>query len=152
MSESNLHSRIAGYIHDIIEACRQDPSRLEVATTNFQSLVNAMKLYERAPRYFNMILEDAEAPHNAAGQEKRSNEADMYKFPVVGELEKIYGKKLKQTELQMLGNALANKVGLRLDRDTKRSKVLLLQWFSQNWTTIHPKIYEHNLNKMSFTK
>ena len=84
------------------------------------------------------------------GNNRKDN--DPYKFPVVGELEKIYGRKLKQTELQALGVQLASKTGLKLERDTKRSKPLLLQWFYKNWTTLKPKIHEFNLNNMNFTK
>ena len=157
MSESTQHSRIAQYIREIIEVCKNDPSRLEVAIVNFQSLVNAMKAYERAPRYFNDILEEADSfipagqmPH-IISQEKR-HDGDPYKYPIVGELEKIYKRKLKQTELQALASQLSAKTGLRLERDTKRSKALLLQWFSNNWTTLQPKIFEFHLNQMQFTK
>lgn len=156
MAEYNQQARIEAYIRDIIEVCRSDPAKLEVAIVNFQSLLDAMKLYGRSPKYYNNFIEDAEKNSQLTqhfpytGNNRKDN--DPYKFPVVGELEKIYGRKLKQTELQALGVQLASKTGLKLERDTKRSKPLLLQWFYKNWTTLKPKIHEFNLNNMNFTK
>ena len=157
MSESNQHARIVNYINEIIEACRQDPTRIEVATVNFKSLLNAMKLYERAPRYFNSIFEDDENqfPQQDQMQFNQMNEKkneSTNKAPVLNELEKIYGRKLKQTDLQQLGSALATQAGIKIDRDTKRSKVALTKWFATNWQIIYPKIYELNLNTMNFNK
>ena len=115
-----------------------------------------MSRYALAPRYYNTALEEANTLYVPPGQpnmppQERSNK-DPYKYPVVGQLEKIFGRKLKQTELQELGKILAQKIGLKLDRETKRSKQLLIQWFSNNWATLHMRIYEFDLPKMSFKK
>ena len=150
------HSRIAKLIQEIIEACRNDPTRIEVATANFQCLVKVMELYERAPRYFNAALEEADLPFirpgppNMEAPDKGGKE--MYKVPIVGELEKIFGRHLKHTELQLVGKILSKKTGVKLSRDTKRSKPLLLQWFADHWDLLHTKIYDYELNKMEFNK
>ena len=146
------HSKIATYIQEIIEACKDDSIKREVAIANFTSLLNAMKGYERAPRYYNAIFDENDAQPNQMNMRinDKHNDADVYKYPVVGELEKIYGRKLKQCELQKLANALSSSVNIHLTRDTKRSKSLLLNWFSNNWTVIHSKIYELKLNQMKF--
>ena len=154
MSESSQHSRIAKLVQDIIEACKNDPTRMEVAIANFDCLIKAMRQYELAPRYYNAALEDPDPSYTPPGQpnipisDKGNN--DPYKYPVVGELEKIFGKKLRQSELQKVGKFLAQKIGLRLDRETKRSKPMLIQWFSAHWETLHSKIYEFGGSKMLY--
>lgn len=150
MADSAQKERLENYMKEILEACKNDSLRTEVALANLKALNNAIKEYEKAPKYYNAMLE-AESQSNLISSKKSSFESE-YKFPVVGELEKIYSKKLKQIELQQLAKQLAPKIGLKLNRDTTRSKVLLLQWFSINWPTIRPKIFELNLDKMSFNE
>lgn len=156
MSETTQHSRIAALVQEIIDACKNDATKTDVAIANFQCLVTAMKLYERAPKYFNAALEEVDqmmipggvVPGQVPTDKKDKN--DPYKYPVVGELEKIFGRKLKQKQLQQLGTTLSRKIGLRLDRDTKRSKLKLIQWFSTHWQTLHGKIYEFGLPNTPF--
>lgn len=150
MTDSNQQAKLENYIKEIIAACKDDSVKLEVAISNFQALANAMKQYERAPRYFNAAFEEGEAQPNQIRMKVGRIETDSQSFPVVYEIEKIYGRKLKQIELQQLANQISNKIGLKIGRNVKRSKVLLLQWFSTNWATIHPKIYEYNFNQMTF--
>lgn len=158
MSETTQHSRIAALVQEIIEACNNDATKTDVAIANFQCLITAMKMYERAPRYFNAALEEADQPIlqgvQAAAQvhHDRRDKNELYKYPVVGELEKIFGRKLKHKELQQLGTTLSRKIGLKLDRDTKRSKMALIQWFSTHWQTLHGKIYEFGLPNGAFDK
>lgn len=152
MSESSQHSQIAKLIQDIISACREDPSRIEVAIANFEALITSITRYALAPAYYNTALEGARIQHVQPGQPNMLPQdrqgKDPYKFPVVGQLEKIFGQKLKQKQLQEIGKILAEKIGLKLDRDTKRSKPQLLKWFSVNWETLHPRIYDFKLNNM----
>ena len=113
-----------------------------------------MKKYEKCPKYYNAIIKDADAQgfnqaQNTYSNEKRG-EADSFKFPVLAELEKIYQKTLKQKELQTLGSKLSLLTGLKLDRDKKRSKPALLNWFQSNWQILHPKIYEFGLETFDF--
>lgn len=157
MTESSQHARISQYINDIIAACRQDPARIEVAIANFKSLLTAMKLYDQAPRYFNAIFSDNETIPGLTNQQQMPPQADtgndLQNRPTVAtDLEKIYGKKLKITELQQLGNILSQNLNIKLDRDTKRSKVALLSWFAKSWSVIYPKIYELGLQRMIFRK
>ncbi|OHS98392.1 hypothetical protein TRFO_35241 [Tritrichomonas foetus] len=148
MTDSNQIARIQGYIQEIYDHCAANPNRLEVAITNLQALKSAITSYERAPRYYNAIFEDNDV--QPIMKRTIDNENDQYKHPVIGELEKIFDRKLKQSELKDLAKALSEKIQLRLDRDTKRSKIKLLQWFSNNWEIVHQKIYEFNFNKMAF--
>ena len=149
--EGNPVSNVNSLIQEIIKACKNDKIKTEIALLNFEQLIQAMSQYEMAPKYYNAVLEEVDIPTVAQNQapfsnsnEKRS-ENDQSKYPIIGDLEKIYGRRLKQKELQLLGNTLATKTGLKLDRVTKRSKIALLSWFSKNWQMLHPKIYEFGL-------
>ena len=54
------------------------------------------------------------------------------------ELSRRFGSNLKQGELQSIAQALAEGAGIKLDRDAKRRKIVLLKWFEENWLTIKP--------------
>jgi hypothetical protein len=148
MSESTQHSRIANYIHEIIAACQNDPTRLEVAAVNFTSLIQAMKLYSRAPRHYNAIFEEGESSAAQPGQATFApahpfgENPDLYKTPVIGPLEEMIGHKLKQKELAQLGKMLSDRTAIRLDRDTKRNRPKLLRWYSDHWDALGPVIQE----------
>ena len=158
MSETSQHARISKYIQEIQEICTRDQTKVEVAIVNFKSLLTAMKLYDRAPRYFNSIFDDDDNQYMQQDDIRfdqlndPKNGAISMKPPILNELEKIYGRKLKQPDLQQLGSVLASKIHLKLDRNTKRSKALLIKWFETNWQLIYPKIYECNLNQMEFQR
>jgi hypothetical protein len=148
MSESTQHSRIANYIHEIIQGCQNDPVRLEVATVNFTSLITAMKLYERAPSHFKAIIDEADNPPAQLGQPTFmaipafGENANMYRNPVIGPLEEMFGRKLKQRELATYGKIVAERLSLKLDRETKRNRAKLLRWYSDNWEALRPMMQE----------
>lgn len=150
---NSTQNKLEKYIQDIIEACRTDPGRIEVAIVNFKSLLTAMKVYDNAPRYFNSILEEAEMPAiqgQPQYQQEDQHTSGKSQFPVIGEMEKIFNRKLKQVQLQQIASALSMNTGVRLDRDTRRSKIALVQWFTNNWAVLHPKIYELGLPNKEF--
>lgn len=149
MTDNQQQSKLEALINEIIEACKNDPIRLQVAISNFQALCDSMKGYERAPRYFNAIFEEGATQANSVSIRTKRSDADA-KHPIEVEFEKIYSRKLKLTELQHLEKELSSKLKLRIDRNTKRSKVCLLQWFSSNWEIIQPKIIEFGLDKIDF--
>ena len=90
MVDSAQKERLENYIKDIFEACKNDPLRTEVAITNLKALNNAIIEYEKAPKYYNAIIE-IESQSNHVSSKKSAFESE-YKCPVVGELEKIYAK------------------------------------------------------------
>lgn len=149
MTDNKQQSKLEGYINDIIKACEGDPTRLQVAISNFQALCDAMKGYERAPRYYNAIFEEGDNQANLLTIKTKRIDTDA-KLPIISELEKIYGWKLKHIELQQLAKEISDKLKIKVSRDTKRSKILLLEWFSSNWETIRPKMLEYKLDKMTF--
>ena len=136
MSQSNQHSRIASLIQEIIDACKTDPTRLEVATVNFESLIKAMKLYEKADRYFKAIIDEAD------------NSNKNIKLPVMEELQKIFGRKVKQQDLLKLATYLCTKTGLNISREMKRNKIFLIRWYEWNWETLYPLIHSMDISKI----
>ena len=137
MSQSNQHSRIASLIQEIIDACKTDPTRLEVATVNFESLIKAMKLYEKAGGYFKAMLDDAS-----------SSKANS-KSSVIDELQKVVGQKMKHQDLLKLATYLSGKIGLKISREMKRNKVYLIRWYEWNWDKLYPMINSIDPSQLS---
>jgi hypothetical protein len=49
-----------------------------------------------------------------------------------------FGTNLKQPELLSIAAVLSKSANVRLDRDAKRRKSVLLKWFEENWNSICP--------------
>ena len=54
------------------------------------------------------------------------------------EISRRFGSSIKQPELLSIATILANNANIRLDRDAKRRKTVLIKWFQENWDTISP--------------
>lgn len=54
------------------------------------------------------------------------------------EITSRFGNNIKQQELLSIANVLANSASLKLDRDAKRRKCVLIKWFEENWQAIFP--------------
>lgn len=63
------------------------------------------------------------------------NPKDNY---VINEINKRFGPNIKHGELVAIAQAIAEKAQIKLDRDAKRRKNVLLKWFHENWDTISP--------------
>jgi hypothetical protein len=50
----------------------------------------------------------------------------------------MYGPRLSQDELVSIADLVARKANLRLDRDARRRKPVMLKWFDENWQIIQP--------------
>jgi hypothetical protein len=53
----------------------------------------------------------------------------------------MYGPKLKQDKLTSIAKLCAQKLQIKLDRDAKRRKIVLLKWFTEHWCQIHPLLH-----------
>ena len=51
-----------------------------------------------------------------------------------------FGANIKQPELLSIAKVLAQNANLKLDRDAKRRKSVLIKWFDENWNLIAPFI------------
>ena len=49
-----------------------------------------------------------------------------------------FGTNIKQPELLSIAEVCANSAGIKLDRDAKRRKSVLVKWFQENWMRIQP--------------
>jgi len=54
------------------------------------------------------------------------------------EITKRYGEGIKQQELLSIAQVLSATTNIKLDRDAKRRKSVLIKWFEENWYIIHP--------------
>lgn len=54
------------------------------------------------------------------------------------ELTKRFGQNIKRNELMNIAQVLANAADIKLDRDAKRRKSVLLKWFDEHWARIRP--------------
>ncbi|OHT05398.1 hypothetical protein TRFO_06001 [Tritrichomonas foetus] len=58
--------------------------------------------------------------------------------PAWREITQRFGNNIKQPELLSIATVLANNASLKLDRDAKRRKSVLIKWFEENWSAIQP--------------
>ena len=54
------------------------------------------------------------------------------------EITQRFGSTIKQPELLSIATVLAQNANIKLDRDAKRRKSVLVKWFEENWTIIKP--------------
>jgi hypothetical protein len=137
--------RIEQYLDQIITMCREDPTALQMAVANFKFLLDVMKVYERAPRMFTARLGETQLPPRHPGRPEppvATSPTDQHRFPVIGNLEVEFGRKLKQRDLVSIAKRLTLSLGLKLERQVKRKKDDLLQWFDSNWQAIEPLVRE----------
>jgi hypothetical protein len=49
-----------------------------------------------------------------------------------------FGNSVKQAELLSMAQVVASQANIKLDRDAKRRKSVLIKWFEENWVAIEP--------------
>ena len=49
----------------------------------------------------------------------------------------LYGTDIKRTTLCDIAKYIAEKKGLKMDRDSKRRKDVLLKWYNDNWSVVY---------------
>ena len=54
------------------------------------------------------------------------------------EITQRFGANIKQPELLSIANVLSQSANVKLDRDAKRRKKVLIKWFAENWEAIKP--------------
>jgi hypothetical protein len=54
------------------------------------------------------------------------------------EISNRFGNNIKQPELLSIANVLASHANLKLDRDAKRRKSVLIKWFDEHWAQVQP--------------
>jgi hypothetical protein len=129
---------IDAYVHEIIAACAQDPSRLELITTNFQMLATALKRYDRAPRTFDMLLEDALGSAAPGPRPGLAPPPEASSEAVIDRIVEIIGWRPKLRDLVKIAKEVGSRLAILVGRDLKRNQGLLWQWFDQHWDAIRP--------------
>jgi hypothetical protein len=59
----------------------------------------------------------------------------------------LYGPKLSQDELISIGELVAQMLQIKLDRDARRRKPVMIKWFEENWCKIQPLLFYVVLDK-----
>jgi hypothetical protein len=54
------------------------------------------------------------------------------------EITNRFGRNIKQRELLSIATVLATHANIKLDRDAKRRKTVLVKWFEENWPALQP--------------
>lgn len=49
-----------------------------------------------------------------------------------------YGEKITHSDLIRIAKIVSSYTGIKVSRDAKRRKLVLLKWFDENWLTIKP--------------
>ena len=62
------------------------------------------------------------------------------------ELTAQFGAKLTHTELISVAELVSSHIRLKLDRDAKRRKTVLIKWFQEHWMSIYPILGMISLN------
>jgi hypothetical protein len=57
-------------------------------------------------------------------------------------LTRTYGPRIVHEELVSIAVLAANRLSIRLDRDARRRKVVMVKWFQENWASIEPLLHE----------
>ena len=94
----------------------------------------------------NNVLDFSSLPHNAyseANNEKKRISERLNGFNprdnnAWKEISRRFGSNIKHPELLSIANVLASSANVRLDRDAKRRKTVLIKWFQENWAAISP--------------
>ena len=68
----------------------------------------------------------------------RLNNFNPKDTPVWREITQRFGSSIKQPELLSIATVLAQNAHIKLDRDAKRRKAVLIKWFEENWAAIYP--------------
>jgi hypothetical protein len=57
------------------------------------------------------------------------------------QLSSMYGPKLNQDELISIAELCAHNLQIKLDRDARRRKIVIIKWFTDHWRKIHPLLH-----------
>lgn len=106
-----------------------DTSNLALVTAFLNSNVNLENLINPPANELNREKE------RIAGRLQGFNPKDN---PAWHQITQRFGANIKQPELLSIAEVLAQNAGIKLDRDAKRRKTVLIKWFSENWDRVVP--------------
>ena len=68
---------------------------------------------------------------------------DSHAWEVISEL---YGSDVKQIHLRAIAQDIASHLCIKLDRDAKRRKTVLIKWFEENWEKVSKELSKYKIN------
>ena len=86
---------------------------------------------------FPMLMFPASEPNREKQRiAERLGDFDAKRCPVWRKITQRFGNAIKQPELLSIARVLADQLNLKLDRDAKRRKSVLIKWFAENWELV----------------
>lgn len=126
----------------LIQSIGQDPARIGSIIPLIDSLiiqVQSSLLPNEVYSTYGIQGESAEITNDEKRRiAMRMNGFDVKDNRVWAEIAKRFGVNVKQGELTNIAQVIAKHAGIKLDRDAKRRKCVLLKWFDENWEKIYP--------------
>ena len=132
------------YIEFILMNPNQIPHNQQIPDASFQRLQIP---FESSDLLLSQITSTiAPLPSNPESGSNRERERISSRLegfnprdnPVWREITHRFGSNIKQPELLSIANVLSQSARIKLDRDAKRRKTVLIKWFQENWTSIYP--------------
>ena len=126
----------------LIQSIGQDPTRVTSIIPVIDALIIQVQSSLLPNEVYNTYGIQGD-PNEMINDEKkrialRMNGFDAKDNRVWAEIAKRFGVNVKQGELTNIAQVIAKHAGIKLDRDAKRRKCVLLKWFDENWEKIYP--------------
>ena len=109
-----------------------------ISSSLFQQQIQNHQIFQPTLQYIQQQSQKSQQPdeklriaYRLAGFNPKDN-------PVTQEITRRFGANIKHGELVGIAQAIAEKAQIKLDRDAKRRKNVLLKWFAENWEIISP--------------
>lgn len=126
----------------MLEACiAQQPDQLPVVQDRLRRLIRELERRFQPAQASSSV--EMEIGKRATELERRKVDRRLEGFtPTTSrawrEICERYGSGLNQTELLSLAEVISIHLGLKVDRDAKRRKEVLIKWFDENFDQILP--------------
>ena len=107
----------------------------------FSNQTNAPSGFSTIPNLATQVIGVPQQKVNCDEKQRiamRMNGFDLKENHIWDELSKRFGANIKRGELTNIAKVLADAANIKLDRDAKRRKSVLLKWFDEHWETISP--------------
>ena len=130
MSDSDCHFQISQYIQAIIALCKEDQSKINLAISNFRSLLDVLELYDKSPDFYNNLYNESKAHSPKLLKSQENFNKKMQNFSkddnlILRMIENTLEKKMNFKDLKDLADFLSSKTGIELKREEKTKPDLL---------------------------
>jgi hypothetical protein len=97
----------------------------------------------RNPQYAptNRLSQDISVSEECERVQRRVCGFDWRASPAWGQLNCLFGPRLSQSELVSIAELVSEPLKLKLDRDARRRKAVMIKWFEENWSYIVPLLH-----------